>query len=135
MRYLFFLIASGILASCGVQKNVVDSEAAGIQISEESQDSLEYEIVVIDPGFESWFVKNRKPKWYYEQSYLETWNLRYVREWNFRVTSVRFQQAYPNNPFDEQIDYNPRNDYGLEVNWKLYHYFKYIEETWGKILL
>lgn len=136
MKNFLIIILIGIgLLSCGLQqKTSLQNRNPDVQIKSEEADSTEYEIIVIDPGFESWFITNRKPVWYYEQSYLETWNLRYVSAWNEKVMSRRYQQAYPDNPFDERIDYRPQINYGLDLNYKLFHYFKFIEETWGRIL-
>ena len=57
-------------------------------------------------------------------------NARYVQAWNEKVG----QQSLYNSafyPFESRIDYNPSIDYGLELNYQLYHYFQYIEDTYG----
>lgn len=46
---------------------------------------LEYEIIIIDPGFSGWLASMAKPEGYYSQSYLENRNFIYVTEWNQRV--------------------------------------------------
>ncbi len=33
--------------------------------------------------------------------------------------------------YDSYIDYNPNIDYGLDLNYKLYYYFRYFEEKHG----
>ncbi|MGK4568763.1 DUF6146 family protein [Flavobacterium sp. 3HN19-14] len=45
-------------------------------------EKLEYDIIIIDPGFSSWFNSNAKPRNYYSQSYLESRNRVWVTEWN-----------------------------------------------------
>ena len=43
-----------------------------------ANDKIEYEVIIIDPGFTSWFNTNAKPKNYYSQSYLEARNRTWV---------------------------------------------------------
>jgi hypothetical protein len=31
--------------------------------------------------------------------------------------------------YENYIEYNPRIDYGIDINYKLYYFFKYFEET------
>jgi hypothetical protein len=31
--------------------------------------------------------------------------------------------------YQNSIDYNPRIEYGIDINYKLYYYFRYFEET------
>lgn len=92
-------------------------------------DSLEHDLIIMDPGFDSWFVTNRKPDWFYDNQSLQIKNYRYVVAWNERVINRLFQIRNPGNPFFQMIDYRPNIIYPLEVNWRLYHYFLYIETT------
>ncbi len=92
-------------------------------------DSLEYELIIMEPGFETWFQTNRKPVWFYDNQSLQIKNYRYVVAWNERVINRVFQIRNPGNPFYQMIDYRPNIIYPLEVNWRLYHYFLYIETT------
>jgi hypothetical protein len=72
--------------------------------------------------------------WYYTEDYLATWNLQYVTAWNQRVRNPLGQGDPATNPFIMEIDYRPGIKYGLELNFKLYQYFRYVDETWGRIL-
>jgi len=134
---ILFTIALAVFLSCSnltkVQKQ--GGPEKGIELSEQKSDSTEFEIIVIDPGFESWFVKNRKQPWYHTKEILEVKNWQYVIAWNQKVMDGRFQMLNPRNPFEQQIDYDRNTDYGMDVNYKLYYYFKYIEDTWGKFSL
>ncbi|MCO6149371.1 DUF6146 family protein [Flavobacterium sp. NRK1] len=90
-----------------------------------ANDSLEYEIIIIDPGFNSWLVSRARPRGYYNQPYLENKNRLWVMEWNTRVMSPqRFGDMY-----QMTIDYSPRIDYGYEVNYLLYNYLVYFQVT------
>lgn len=82
-------------------------------------DSTEYKLLVFDAGFETWFTQNRKPAWYHEKSYYKNHNTRYVTEWNNKV-----RRGAPG--FDQEINYDPSVDYGLEIEHKLYYFFRYV---------
>jgi hypothetical protein len=130
------VLLTGMLFSCtpGKQISKTPPKPEKIELVANGQDSTEYELVIIDPGFQSWFDMNRKPVWYYTKDYLASWNYQYVVAWNARVRDPLFAQSRANNPFILEIDYRPAVDYGIDLNYKLYHYFKYIEATWGRIL-
>jgi len=53
-----------------------------------------------------------------------------VSHWNDYFTRNRYPRA-----IDSSIDYDYSIDYGIEVNRKLYWYFKYIEDTFKIRLL
>jgi len=86
-------------------------------------DSLEYKLIVFDPGFESWLA-TKPSKDFYSKTYYESKNWMYVQEWNHRYHTFNRRGLY-----ETFIDYNPHTDYGIELNYRLYYYFKYFEET------
>jgi len=96
-----------------------------------ANDSLEYEILIIEPGFNSWLVSTAKPEGFYSQEYMENRNIQYVIEWNQRVMQP---QRYNSNLYELQIDYQSTIDYGYEVNYKLYNYFIYFQLTYNQRL-
>jgi hypothetical protein len=138
MWFRLFLSAgliSGLLFSCSTVKQTSTSgKPQKIEFAQNDQDSTEYELIIIDAGFKSWFDKNYKPEWYYSKDYLVNWNTHYVVAWNAKLRDPLGHTNAADNPFLFEIDYRPAIDYGFELNYKLYHYFKYIEATWGKIL-
>lgn len=87
-------------------------------------DSIEYELLIFDPGFDSWLA-TRPSMNFYSQSYYESWNRLYVMEWNSR----HMNQTRNGVIYETRIDYDPVIDYGLDLNYRLYYYFKYFEET------
>ncbi|MFP4470185.1 MAG: DUF6146 family protein [Bacteroidales bacterium] len=95
-----------------------------LQVS--GNDTTEYELIVSDPGFHSWFLTNARPKWYHEKPFYEMKNRFFVTAWNDSVT-----QTMARPPYEYYIDYNPQIDYGLDLNYKLYWYFKYVEAKYG----
>jgi hypothetical protein len=88
-----------------------------------SVSSLEYELIILDPGFDTWLV-TKPSKEFYSKDYYALKNRLYVSEWNHRYMTARNNEGY-----DSYIDYDPRIDYGLDLNYKLYYYFRYFEET------
>ncbi|WP_242131945.1 DUF6146 family protein [Aestuariivivens marinum] len=96
-----------------------------------TNDELEYEIIIIEPGFNAWLMSMARPEGYYSKSFLENRNYLYVTEWNQRVLQP---QRYNPNLYELQIDYSPNIDYGYEVNYKLYNYFIYFQLTYKQRL-
>ena len=89
-------------------------------------EKLEYDIIIIDPGFSSWFNSYAKPRNFYSQTYLEARNRVWVSEWN---TRARNPLQYNSNLYEMQIDYDQGTDYGYEVNYMLYTYLTYFQIT------
>lgn len=95
-----------------------------------ANDSLQYEIIIIEPGFEAWLT-TQKPRNYYSLLYLENRNIRFVTEWNNRVA-----QPYRYDPviYEMRIDYFMHVHYGYEVNYLLYHYFLFFQSRYKQRL-
>jgi hypothetical protein len=90
-----------------------------------ANEELEYEVIIIDGGFNSWLASRARPRGYYEQSYLETKNRLWIMEWNSRVLQP---QRY-GGLYEMRIDYDPFIDYGYEVNYLIYNYLIYFQQT------
>lgn len=112
-----------IVAACATQKDIQIREVQD-NAAEAEEDSVTYELIVLDPGFESWFITNSKPSWFHSQNYYENWNRQYVNAWNYKSLWRRNSQL-----LDGQINYEPNVDYGLEINHKLFYYFQYVEHV------
>ena len=96
-----------------------------------SNDAIEYEIIIIEPGFNFWLKSTARPEGYYSQNFLESRNRQYVVAWNQRTLDpIR----YGGNLYTMQIDYESGVDYGYEVNYKLYNYFIYFQLTYNQKL-
>lgn len=126
MKYLWFILMIGFLGyGCVGQKQLTTVPDENLIIEEDEDE--EYELIIIDPGFESWFVTNSKPVSFYSKSYYESKNRQYVSAWN-----ELFYRYGGNSPFENKIDYEYHIDYGLELNYKLFWYFKYVESRFGR---
>jgi hypothetical protein len=123
MKKMVFLIFSllAMIQMNGFSQNRVDSKS--LKADTISMDSLEYRLIVLDPGFDSWLATKPGAQ-FYSKDYYERWNRIYVTEWNLRYMTSRDSIVY-----DTYIEYDPKTDYGLDLNYRLYYYFKYFEET------
>lgn len=129
-----FALALLIIMGCNTSKSVSTSSRAEtasvkgdtVRIANEE---LEYEIIIIDPGFTGWLAR-AQPRGYYEQAYFETKNRIWVSEWNNRF----MQGGRYRNFYDMRIDYDPQINYGYEVNYLLYNYLVYFQNKTGQRL-
>ncbi|UII19774.1 DUF6146 family protein [Fulvivirga ligni] len=114
-----------LILSCGSYPYGQRTQGSNI-LSERNEDG-EYELIIIDPGYDRWMTRYAKPANYYSLNYYEQKNQVYVASWNSLVgNSAYFKDE--NYPFEMRIDYNA---YGLELNYKLFTYFQYIEDVYG----
>ncbi len=120
------LLVLGFMGVCsimyGQSSDSLISKSVIVEVHD-AEDSLEYEVVIFDAGYTIWLNTQAKPKEFYSLSYLKNWNSQYVLEWN-----NRFRTGQHSSVIESFIDYNPTTEYGLEVNYKLYTYFIYVEQ-------
>ena len=132
MKKLLFLPVIIIsLLACNSQKPVAEGESPEVAITSGEDDSTKYELIVFDPGYESFLVSQPYPKWYYSEEYYKTWNIQYVIEWNYRFRNPMIF----GNFYETEINYNPSEEYGLDLNYQLYQYFQFIEKKYGIVLI
>lgn len=136
MRVLLPLVLIiAIFSSCKTNKsstainteNPIEETQDTIRIA---NDELEYEIIIIDIGFDSWMIRRARPMEFYTQSFLEARNIQYVTEWNRRVIT----SGYETDLYEMRINYSLGIDYGMEVNYLLYHYFVFFQERYNQKL-
>lgn len=135
MKNIFFVSLLSLILSCGSAQRSSDQDpTAGVpedDIVRIANDDIQYEIIIIEPGFNTWLASMARPEGYYSQNYMETRNRIMVQEWNSRVLQPgRFNP----NLYEMQIDYRSNVDYGYEVNYKLYNYFIYFQLTYKQRL-
>jgi len=132
MKRLAFMVIVVLVIGCSAtqSKAVVVNKAAGskndtVRIA---NDELEYEIIIIDSGFNSWLA-TAKPRNYYSLTFLETKNYFFVSEWNQRALQP---QRYNPELYEMRIDYQSNIHYGYEVNYLLYNYFVYFQKRYNQ---
>ncbi|WP_268846005.1 DUF6146 family protein [Flavobacterium aestivum] len=92
---------------------------------------LNYEVIIIESGFDTWLNSTAHPRGFYSQKYLEDKNYRYIMEWNNRVSQPL---RYSPNLYEMRIDYDPNIDYGYEVNYLIYNYMIYFQNKYKQKL-
>lgn len=127
--YTFFIWIFVISCATTNNKNpTISSSNTNSDTLRIANDSLEYEIMIIEPGFNSWIVTQR-PRGFYTESFLENRNRIYVTEYNQRVLQP---QRFDPLLYEQQINYDPVIHYGYEVNYLLYNYFIYFEQQFNQ---
>lgn len=134
MKKIFYtLFLAALIIGCATTNTKSDIANTAQNTSDTvriANDSLEYEILIIEPGFNAWLVTQR-PRGYYEQVWLENRNIVSVVEYNNRVLNpTRFDP----NVYLQQIDYQRGVDYGYEVNYLLYNWFQFFQQRYKQKL-
>ena len=129
-KIVLSLVLLVAMASCHFDKNITTKAKTAdnpksSDVVRIANDSLEYEVLIIDSGFSTWLKSYAKPRGYYSETYLENRNQLYVSEWNNRALQPqRYRGLY-----EMQINYDPRIHYGYEVNYLIYNYMVYFQIT------
>ena len=128
-NFIYFLIVGLVIIGCSSTKNTSpkkDEVASSTQNDTVriANDELQYEVIIIDPGFNSWLASRAHPRNYYTQSYMETRNRTWVTNWNINVNSGKNRDL-----FEMSINYDNHIDYGYEVNYLLFNYLTYFQIT------
>lgn len=137
MKKSFYILAIVLLSiySCKTSSTTVAKTAQAISSPNDTiriaNDELEYEVIIIEPGFNSWLAATAFPRNYYTQSYLENKNRIWINEWNNRA-----QQPLRYNPnlYEMSIAYDPTINYGYEVNYLIYNYLVFFQNTFKQKL-
>ena len=119
LRQMIFILLI-LSAACSSQKVAQKSQAPKIK----TEDSTEYELLVFDVDFESWYTLHNSPALSRSKDYYHDWNVQYVQEWNNKVISSRHSELY-----GDQIDYDFNVNYPFEIEHKLFYYFQYVEQA------
>ncbi len=138
MRYFFILLFVFLISCSTANKSLQISEdeknafeaTTGEAIALVDEES-EYELIIIDPGFNNWLNNIARAPGYYSQDFLEYRNNVYVNNWNQRVL---LPSQFDSNLYFFHIEYDPRIDYGYDLNYKLYNYFIYFQRKYDQRL-
>ena len=128
-------IASFILtvSICGlVWANTVQQDGTReLEVETDSTltDSLAYELLIIEPGYDV-FLATQPPKNYYSETYYKIWNTRYVLEYNQRYRFGPHRELYEN-----EINYDSHIEYGIDLEYQLYYYFRFFEKKYNVTLV
>lgn len=131
LLYILFLVL--MIYSCGSTRDRDFKQQEGTTTANDTvriaNDSLEYEIIIIEPGFSLFINSIARPRGYHSQSYLENKNRFLVQDYNARV---REPQRFNPNLYVQEINYDPTINYGYEVNYLLYNYFVFFSREYNQ---
>jgi hypothetical protein len=115
------LIIAVLIGLAGVQASGSDWRLESARPDTLKADSVEHRLVVFDLGFETWLL-TRPPRDLYSNDYYLIRNRLYVAEWN-----ARYQSSENGGLYSDYIDYPADEDFGIDLNYRLFNYFKYFE--------
>lgn len=126
-KLVYIILIALITISCSVNKN---NSVQADKLHSSKPDSLEHEILILDPDFERWYLMRYSTSLDRSNEFYRTKNYAAVTNWNTYLMRNKYRRVV-----NSHINYNPSIDYGIEVNRKLYWYFRYVEERFRVPLL
>jgi hypothetical protein len=121
LKILFGLMILAVWA-CSPAREASKTKAT---LTQNSQDSTMYDILIIDPYFDQWYLMNYSPAKDRLNDYYRAKNLEAVTNWNYYYTTGKYSRI-----IDSLIEYSSGTDYGIEVNRKLYWYFIFFTDKY-----
>lgn len=122
---IIILLLAFIPSSCASQSNP-KSDKEKSEIKPTKNEDGEWDITVLDTQYDYFLSAVAKPISQYSESYLKTKNTLLVSEWNSYYFSGRYR-----NIIESSIDYDPKENYGLKFEYKLYQVFAYVNWRYG----
>ncbi|GAB0155077.1 hypothetical protein CHRYSEOSP005_03370 [Chryseobacterium sp. Alg-005] len=121
MKNLIVILSLAYISlSCQSQTNP-KSEQEKSEIKPSKNEDGEWDITVLDTQFDYFLNAIAKPVNQYSEPYLKSKNAILVSEWNSYYFSGRYR-----NIVESSIDYDPRENYGLKFEYKLYQVFVFV---------
>lgn len=126
MRSIFAILLTVFIFSCATAPRALRPPAENVIDLTQKNDDEEYELIVLDPGFDNWYLTAWNVGKDRSVNYYRQWNQQYVTAWNYKAS-----QPHTSRYFDTLINYDPGIDYGLELERKLYYYFRFVDSKKG----
>lgn len=121
MKNLIIILFLIIIPTNSFAQNAPKKEKEDTVMKPEKNDDGEWELTVIDTQFDYFMNAIARPISQYSESYLKSRNTMLVTEWNSYFTSGKYR-----NIVESSIDYDPRENYGIKFEYKLYQVFVYV---------
>ncbi|SIQ66622.1 hypothetical protein SAMN05880574_1204 [Chryseobacterium sp. RU37D] len=122
---ILLLIFSLLPFSCSAQTDSKNDKEKSVMEPSKNEDG-EWDLTVIDTQFNYFLSAIAKPISQYSESYLKTKNTLLVSEWNSYYFSGKYK-----NIVESSIDYDPKENYGIKFEYKLYQVFAYVNWKYG----
>ncbi len=119
MNRIAIIVIMGFLYTNCSNLSKIKPDHHTLEVVEEKE---EWDIIVLDVEYTTFLNSVARPKEFYSESYYSTRNLFYVTEWNNRFRSGRNPDLY-----EVEIHYDSNEDYGLDFEYKLFNFFKFVE--------
>ncbi|WP_267405693.1 MULTISPECIES: DUF6146 family protein [unclassified Chryseobacterium] len=126
MKNLLLIIFIALIPFSCVAQNKSKSDKEKSEIKPSKNEDGEWDITVIDTQFDYFLNAIAKPMNQYSESYLKTKNTMLVTEWNSYYFSGKYR-----NVIESSIDYDPKENYGIKFEYKLYQVFAYVNWKYG----
>ncbi|UOU99097.1 DUF6146 family protein [Chryseobacterium daecheongense] len=121
MKNLILIVAL-VFISFGCQSQTTPkNEQEKSEIKPSKNEDGEWDITVLDSQFDYFLNAIAKPMNQYSEPYLKSKNAILVSEWNSYYFSGRYR-----NIVESSIEYDPRENYGLKFEYKLYQVFVFV---------
>lgn len=120
-KLLVVLTGLMLFAACSTQQKSAGTSG----LKEVKSDSTEYGIIILDPEFEHWYLTRYTAGLDRDNEIYRMFNRTAVMNWNDYFIRGKYR-----NIIENRLDYDYNTDYGIEVNRKLYWYFKFVEEKY-----
>jgi len=124
-NFVLLLIFAFIPFSCFSQTTPKNTKEKS-EIKPSKNDDGEWDITVMDTQFDYFLNGIAKPISQYSESYLKTKNAFLVNEWNSYYNTGKYR-----NIIESGIDYDPKENYGIKFEYKLYQVFAYVSWKYG----
>jgi len=126
MKNLIVLFLFALIPYSCFPQNSPKKEEEKSEMKPSKNEDGEWDLTVIDTQFDYFLNAVAKPISQYSESYLKTKNTFLVNEWNSYYSSGRYR-----NIIESGIDYDPRENYGIKFEYKLYQVFAYVSWKYG----
>ncbi|CAM2923620.1 hypothetical protein DRF59_03330 [Chryseobacterium flavum] len=125
-NFVLILLIALIPFSCHAQDTHKDKKEKETEMKPSKNEDGEWDITVIDTQFDYFLNAIAKPMSQYSESYLKTKNTFLVNEWNSYYNTGKYR-----NIIESGIEYDPKENYGIKFEYKLYQVFAYVNWKYG----
>ena len=126
-KRILIILLPFLLFACSTSQTSTTATQSDHSLKFEPNDEGEYDIIVFDSQYDIYLKTIAPTKEAYSKEYYEQRNRQYVMIWN-----QRHLQPFVYNPdlYTVSIDLDPTVDYGYEFEYKLFNFFRFIEQKY-----
>ncbi|REC48923.1 DUF6146 family protein [Chryseobacterium pennipullorum] len=126
MKNLMVLLLIVLVPFSCFSQNSTKKDKEQPEMKPSQNEDGEWELTVIDTQFDYFLSAVARPISQYSEASLKTKNTFLVNEWNGYHNSGKYR-----NIIESGIDYDPRENYGIKFEYKLYQVFAYVYWKYG----